>query len=89
MKHRDYAPRITKFAGGAVIRHKVERQYCKSCGIVRRKMPPDIYPYKHYSKYVIDGVVLGRYTPDTIGFEDYPCEMTMRRWILARRMSFA
>ena len=80
MKHRDYAPRIVKFAGGVVIRHKVERQYCPKCMVVRRRLTNDLYPYIHYSGYVVDGVLLGRITPDTVGFEDYPCEMTMKRW---------
>ena len=29
---------------------------------------------------IIDGVIEGLITCDTVGFEDYPCELTMIRW---------
>lgn len=37
-------------------------------------------PYKQYEAEVIIGVLEGFITCETIGFEDYPCEMTMVRW---------
>ena len=86
MRHRDYAPRIVKFAGGVILRGKVERRYCPECRIVRRRLTNDLYPYIHYSGYIVDDVLSGRVTPDTIGYEDYPCEMTMMRW-KSRKMS--
>ena len=27
------------------------------------------------------GVIEGLITPETLGYEDYPCEMTMHRWM--------
>lgn len=39
-----------------------------------------IYPYKQYESEIIDGVIEGLITCDTVGFEDYPCELTMIRW---------
>ena len=64
---------------------------CETCGaplkyydtvsrIVRTKGHITIYPYKQYEAEIIDGVVEGFITCDTIGFEDYPCELTMFRW---------
>lgn len=50
------------------------------CGCIHRNLPDYIYPYKQYEAEIIDGVVEGFITCDTIGFEDYPCEMTMFRW---------
>ena len=43
-------------------------------------MPKNILPFKHYEKDIIEGVTEGWITSDTLGYEDYPCEMTMKRW---------
>ena len=43
-------------------------------------VPELIFPYKQYEAEVIIGVLEGFITCETIGFEDYPCEMTMVRW---------
>lgn len=40
-----------------------------------------LVPYKQYEAEVIIGVLEGLITCETIGFEDYPCEMTMLRWL--------
>lgn len=58
----------------------VPRYQCVECGCIRRCLPDYIYPYKQYESEIIDGVISGFITYDTIGFEDYPCEMTMNRW---------
>ena len=39
------------------------------------------FPYKQYEAEVIFGVLEGLITCETLGFEDYPCEMTMLRWL--------
>ena len=44
------------------------------------KIPMRRLPYKQYEAEVIIGVLEGFITCETIGFEDYPCEMTMVRW---------
>ena len=59
----------------------VEREYCPYCHKYRRDLPFYIYRFKHYDRRIIDEVISGRITSDTYGFEDYPCEMTMKRWI--------
>jgi len=59
---------------------KVPRYKCPSCGEIHRKLPSFIFPYKQYEAEIIRGVVEGLITTDTLGYEDYPCEMTMLRW---------
>ena len=36
---------------------------------------------KEYESEIIIGVIEGLITPETLGYEDYPCEMTMNRWL--------
>ncbi|MCC8152092.1 MAG: DUF6431 domain-containing protein [Lachnospiraceae bacterium] len=59
---------------------KIRRLRCKSCGSVHRELPEIIFPYKQYETEIIQGVIEGLITSDTLGYEDYPCEMTMIRW---------
>ena len=54
---------------------------CQVCGGLHRELPGDIFPYKQYEAEIIRGVIEGLITCETIGYEDYPCEMTMIRWI--------
>ncbi len=60
---------------------KIERYKCTLCGAVHRCLPNYILPYKQYEKEVICGVIEGLITSDTLGYEDYPCETTMKRWL--------
>lgn len=64
----------------------VKRLRCEQCGRIHRKLPNYIFPYKQYETEVIAGVLEGFITPNTLGFEDYPCEMTMIRWRNARNL---
>lgn len=58
----------------------VPRYQCMGCRCIRRYLPDYIYPYKQYESEIIDGVIEGLITCNTVGFEDYPCELTMIRW---------
>ena len=58
----------------------VKRFRCKMCHKIYRKLPDFIFPYKHYDARIITAVLAGKITYETIDFEDYPCEMTMKRW---------
>ena len=60
---------------------KIRRLKCRRCERIHRELPRNVKPYKHYESDIIEGVQEGLITPDTIGFEDYPCETTMHRWI--------
>ena len=79
-KYYDNVSRIVRQKGGVKQRVKVKRFRCVECKHIRRELPDYIHPFKHYEVEIIKGVLEGFITPDTIGFEDYPCEMTMVRW---------
>lgn len=59
---------------------KVERFICPICGKIKRNLPNNLEPYKHYSKEIIENVKNGTITSDILEYEDYPSEITMRRW---------
>jgi hypothetical protein len=59
----------------------MRRFRCVRCGAVHRELSELLVPYKQYEAEVIIGVLEGLITCETIGFEDYPCEMTMLRWL--------
>lgn len=72
--------RSVKTKGGVTKFVKIQRVICKQCSKTRRILPKNILPYKHYEREIIEGVLEGLITSDTLGYEDYPCEMTMNRW---------
>lgn len=58
----------------------IRRLRCADCCHLHRELPNDILPYKQYESEIVIGVIEGLIDADTLGFEDYPCEMTMQRW---------
>lgn len=80
LKYYDSVKRIVRSKARYTKRIKIRRLKCESCGMLHRELPDFIYPYKQYEKEIILGVLEGIITSDTLGFEDYPCEMTMLRW---------
>lgn len=80
LRHRDYVKRIIKTKNGKTDNIKVERLMCQKCGCLVRNLPPTLSPYKHYENDVIEGVREGIITSDTLGYENYPSEITMKRW---------
>lgn len=58
----------------------VQRYQCKICGFTFRDLPENVERFKQYEKELIEGVQEGLIDSDILGYEDYPCEMTMRRW---------
>lgn len=60
---------------------KLQRLKCSKCGKIHRSIPKGILPYKQYEAEIIFGVIEGLISFDTFGFEDYPCEQTMYRWL--------
>jgi len=58
----------------------IRRFKCTKCKKIHREIPDYIIPYKRYESEIIFGVLEGFITPETLGFEDYPCETTMFRW---------
>lgn len=69
---------LTKYRSAKWI--TVQRYQCKSCKYVWRELPEEIMRYKQYEREMIEGVQEGLIDSDILGFEEYPCEMTMRRW---------
>lgn len=76
----DHVKRIfrTKYGDRKFV--NIPRYRCKRCKRLHRAIPSYILPYKQYETEIIQGVIEGLITSDTLGFEDHPCEMTMTRW---------
>lgn len=80
LKYYDTVIRILKEGNNKRKKIYVHRFKCSRCGRIHRELPDNVYPYKHYDSNIIDGVVKGYITPETMGYDDYPCELTMLRW---------
>lgn len=87
LKYYDSVPRIVRTKARKTECVKVKRFRCPKCGDIHRDLPDYIFPYKQYEAEIIIGVLEGFITCETIGFEDYPCEMTMLRW-MAQKAQF-
>ena len=84
LRYYDHVQRIVRTKGRKTKQVKIRRLQCGKCGRIHRELPEYIFPHKQYEAEIILGVLEGFITSDTIGFEDYPCEATMLRWIAAR-----
>jgi len=80
LKYYDSVKRIIRTKGRETSWTNIRRLKCLKCGEIHRELPDDIFPYKQYEAEIIRGVLEGFITPETLGYEDYPCEMTMNRW---------
>lgn len=80
LKYFDSVERLVRTKKRKTIRIKVRRLKCVNCGHIHREIPNYILPYKQYETEIIQGVIEGFITSDTLGYEDYPCETTMIRW---------
>lgn len=80
LKHYDSVTRLIRTKNRETRRIRVERLQCRYCCEIHRKLPSYIFPYKQYDSEIIRGVLEGIITCETLGYEDYPCEMTMIRW---------
>jgi hypothetical protein len=81
LRYYDSVRRIVRTKYGKTDFVLIRRMRCCECNSFHREIPEFIFPYKHYEKEIIIGVVEGLITYNTIGFEDYPSELTMARWI--------
>lgn len=81
LKYHDSVRRIVRGRNRETTWIKVPRYKCSRCRCIHRKLPMYIFPYKQYSSDIIFGVIDGLITCETLGYEDYPCEMTMNRWL--------
>lgn len=80
IKYYDSVNRIVRTKRRITKKIKIRRLRCLNCGAIHRELPDFIFPYKQYESEIIMGVCEGLITYETLGFEDYPCEMTMMRW---------
>lgn len=80
-KRYDRVLRQVKHEGGRIEWIWVCRYRCTVCNHLQRDLPAFVIRHKHYSRDVIQGVLQGFLTPYTLSCEDYPCEMTMKRWL--------
>lgn len=80
LRYYDTVKRIVRTKGRKSWKIPMRRLRCTRCGALHREMSELIFPYKQYEAEVIIGVVEGLITCETLGFEDYPCELTMGRW---------
>ena len=81
LKYYDSVPRVVRTKGRVSHYIKIRRMRCSECGSVHRELPDFIFPYKQYETEIIKGVLDGFITSDMVGYEDYPCEATMLRWV--------
>lgn len=84
LKYYDSVPRTVRTKGRATRQVKIRRLRCSECKSMHRELPDYILPYKQYEAPVINGVLDGSITPETIECEDYPCEVTMLRWMKSK-----
>lgn len=88
LKYYDKVRRIVRTKGGDKCDIEVKRYRCCECRAIHRDLPDFIFPYKHYDADIIKGVLAGFINSSTIGYEDYPCDMTMRRWVRENNISY-
>lgn len=79
LKYYDSVPRLVRTKGRQTSRVPMRRLRCSGCWAIHRELGGLFFPYKQYEAEVIFGVLEGLITCETLGFEDYPCEMTMLR----------
>lgn len=82
LKYYDSVKRLVRTKYGHKKKLIIRRLRCSKCRSIHRELPDFIFPYKQYEADIIIGVIEGLITCETLGFEDYPCEMTMIRWRL-------
>ena len=81
LAYYDSVPRIVRTKDRQTQWIKIRRLHCNKCGLFHRELPSSLLPFKQYEAELIRGVLEGLITADTLGYEDYPCEMTMLRWM--------
>ena len=86
LKYYDSVRRIVRTKRRVTKRVIIRRMRCQSCNTLHRELPGYILPHKQYEADIIVGVVEGIISCETLGFEDYPCEITMIRWIASQKL---
>ena len=84
LKYIGPVKRLVRTKGGNKHWIKIRRMLCKDCSVVHRELPDYLLPFKHYESDIIEGVIDGVITPYVLGYEDFPSETTMKRWLRTR-----
>lgn len=77
MKYRSSCKRIVKFPGGE--KREILIPVLTCCGKYKRDIPEYLVRFKHYTKETIEKVVSEDVSEDIL-YEDFPSEITMKRW---------
>ena len=85
--YRDSRKRIYKQEGGTKEHIRIRRLKCPTCECLHNELPDVLVPYKHYAAEVICGVIDEVITGDDLDSEDYPCFLTMYRWVCWLRIN--
>lgn len=80
LKYYDTVKRMVRTKYGLKNKVYIRRFRCQECNSIHREIPEFILPFKQYEADIVFGVIEGYITNEIIGFEDYPCEVTMIRW---------
>lgn len=80
LKYYDTRRRIVLSKKRSVKKAYIRRLKCTVCQALHSELPDYIFPYKRYDAEIIQGVLEGLITSDTLGFENYPCAETMDIW---------
>lgn len=88
LRYYDRVQRIVRTRGRKTWKIPMRRLRCMKCRALHRELPVLIFPYKQYEAELIVDVLDGLITWETMGYEDYPCEMTMLRWFADFTMPF-
>lgn len=80
---RDHKRRIWKKEGGEKRWLMIGRYQCtnEACRRLHSALPDFLSENKHYDNGLIEDVIEGVVGEDDPGYEDYPCAMTMKRWL--------
>ena len=84
----DHVSRLVRTKFRATKQIRIRRLRCNVCFSSHRELPNFVLPFKQYEADVIFRVLDGIITADTLDFEDYPCEQTMKRWRKSFRTHF-
>ena len=72
--------RIIRGEYGEVNHIKIRRYHCYNCKKVHRELPDNLMPHKQYDAQIIIDFVDGLVSTNDLPYENYPCEVTAKRW---------
>lgn len=76
----DRVKRKLRIEYGKTVITYIKRYKCVKCGKIHRLLSADILPFKHYKAEIVFGVLSGKISSECVEYEDYPTELTMKRW---------